>query len=105
MANTAGRDVPQGSEMDAEGMGTVRAAHGQASAAVLLPCCGSLLSQTESVAPVEAHTAAWPVAMDSVCGREGHLEEAPQSCEVGTASARLARNSALALPQGRRLLC
>lgn len=105
MANTAGRGVPQGSEMDAVGTGTVQAAHGLAFATVWLPCYGSLLSRTESVAPVEAHTAARPVAMDSVRGREGHLEEAPGGCEVGTASGRLATSSAMALPQGRRLLC
>ena len=91
--------------MDAEGMDTVRAAHGQASATVLLPCCGSLLSRTESVVPVEAHTAARPVAMDSVRGREGLPEEELGSCEVGSASEKLAKRSAMALPQGRHLLC
>ena len=54
---------------------------------------------------MEAHTAAWPVAMDSVRGREGQLEEEQRSCEVGTASGKLAKSSATALPQERRLLC
>ena len=91
--------------MDAVGMDTGQALRAKAFAMAWLPCYGSLLSRTESVVPVEAHTAARPVAMDSVRGREGHLEEAPGSCEVGTASERLARSSAMALPQGRCLLC
>jgi hypothetical protein len=57
-ANTAGRDVPQGSEMDAVGTGTGRAQHVKASATAWLPYYGNLLSQTASVVPVEAHTAA-----------------------------------------------
>jgi hypothetical protein len=105
MANTAGRDVPRGSEMDAVGTGTGQAPHAKASAKVWLPCYGNLLSPTASVVPVEAHIAAWPVATDSVRGREGQLEEEQRSCEVGTAFATLARNSARALPQGRHLLC
>jgi len=105
MANTAGRDVPQGSGMDAEGTGTGQAPRAKASATVWLPCYGSPLSPTASVVPVEAHTAAWPVAMDSVRGREGQPEEEQRSCEVGTAFATLARSSAMAWPQGRRLLC
>ena len=105
MANTAGRDVPQGSEMDAVETGTGQAQHAKASVTAWLPCYGSLPSQTENVVPVEAHTAAWPVAMDSVRGREGQLEEEQRSCEVGTASGKLAKSSATALPQERRLLC
>jgi len=75
MANTAGRDVPQGSEMDAVGMGTGQALHATVSAMAWRPCYESLLSLRESVVPVEAHTAAWPVAMDSVRWREGQPEE------------------------------
>ena len=51
------------------------------------------------------HTAAWPAAMDSVRGREGLPEEELGSCEVGSASEKLAKRSAMALPQGRHLLC
>ena len=105
MANTAGRDVPQGSEMDAVETGTGQAQHAKASVTAWLPCYGSLLSPTASVVPVEAHTAAWPVAMDSVRGREGQPEEELGSCEVGSASEKLAKSSAMALPQGRHLLC
>ena len=105
MANTADRDVPQGSEMDAVGTGTGQAQHAKASATVWLPCYGSLLSPTASVVPVEAHTAACPAAMDSARWWEGQPVEEQGSCEVGTASGRLAKSSAMALPQGRCLLC
>ena len=105
MANTAGLDVPQGSEMDAVETGTGQAQHAKASVTAWLPCYGSLLSRTENVVPVEAHTAACPAAMDSVRWREGQLAEEQGSCEVGTASGKLAKSSATALPQERRLLC
>ena len=104
MANTAGRDVPQGSETDAVGMGTGQALHATVSAMAWRPCYESLLSPRESVVPVEAHTAAWPVAMDSVRWREGQPEE-QERLEIGSASGTLARSSARAWPQGRRLLC
>ena len=65
MANTAGQDVPPGSVTGAVGRDTGRALHAMESAMVWLPCYGSLLSPTESVVPVEAHTAVCPVAMDS----------------------------------------
>jgi hypothetical protein len=91
--------------MDAVGTGTGQALRAKAFATAWLPCYGSLLSPTESVVPVEAHTAAWPVAMDSVRGREGLPEEELGSCEVGNASEKLAKSSAMASPQGRHLLC
>jgi hypothetical protein len=91
--------------MDAVGTGTGQVLHAKASATVWLPCYGNLLSPTASVVLVEAHTAASPAAMDSARWREGRLEEEQRSCEVGTASGKLAKSSAMAWPQGRRLLC
>jgi hypothetical protein len=91
--------------MDAVGMGTGQALRAKVFAMAWLPCYGSLLSPTESVVPVEAHTAAWPAAMDSVHGREGQSEEELGSCEVGSASEKLAKSPAMASPQGQHLLC
>jgi hypothetical protein len=43
--------------------------------------------------------------MDSVHGREGQSEEELGSCEVGSASEKLAKSPAMASPQGQHLLC